>query len=596
MSMNPEAWITLAVIGLALLFFITEWLSIDLVALGIVVALVVGGVISPSEGIAGFSNSATITVLFMFMLSHALLETGALQELGRNLAGNFEKNFKTSLFKLLVLIALASAFLNNTPIVAVFIPVFLQIAAAAGQSPKKMLIPLSFATILGGTCSLIGTSTNLVVDGIAENVGVESFSMWTQAPIGLITLVAGLGFMWFAWGLLPKDRQSPKLEETIKDYLTEIELLAGSADDGTLIMESKLVKEYGLDILRVQRNSESFILPAGDMTLKVGDKLKVRSALADIQKMKQSGNAEKNSGFRINQAELDPKEISLVEIVVTQGSELDGTTLANIDLRRRFRAAALAVRHREEVLHDDLYQTKLIAGDVILVEVKTHFIDELKKLAQSGNAPFAVLTQTPLIDFKKREFYLVMATFAAVIGLATFGIVDILIGSIAGTLFLAATKTLKMTDAYRSVNWDVIFLLAGAFSLGTAMHNAGLDVLVAEMIENRLGSYGPVVILSALYLTTSILTEIMSNNATAALLTPVGIALAAAGGWSVTPFLIAIAMGASASFATPIGYQTNAMVYAAGNYKFKDFLKIGIWMNILGWIVATIFIPLLYPF
>ena len=594
--MTLDAWITLAVIFLALILFITEWLSIDLVALGIVVALVVGGVISPSEGIAGFSNSATITVLFMFMLSHALLETGALQELGRNLSGNFEKNFKSSLFKLLILIALASAFLNNTPIVAVFIPVFLQIASASGHSPKKMLIPLSFATILGGTCSLIGTSTNLVVDGIAENAGVESLSMWTQAPIGLVTLAGGLLFMWFAWRLLPKDQPAPKLEETLKDYLTEIELLPGTNDDGVPIMRSALIKEYGLDVLSISRNSETFTLPPGDMALKSGDRLKVRSALADIQKMKQSGNAAKNNGFRINQAELDPKEISLVEIVVTQGSELDGTTLADIDLRRRFRAAALAIRHREEVLHDDLYQTKLIAGDVILVEVKTHFIDELKKLAQNGKAPFAVLTQTPLIDFKKKEFYLVIATFVAVIGLATLGIVDILIGSIAGTLFLAATKTLKMTDAYRSVNWDVIFLLAGAFSLGTAMHNAGLDVLVAELIKTNLGAYGPVVILSGLYLTTSILTEIMSNNATAALLTPVAIALAATGGWSVTPFLIAIAMGASASFATPIGYQTNAMVYAAGNYKFKDFLHIGVWMNLIAWIIATLFIPLLYPF
>jgi len=594
--MTLDAWITLAVIFLALILFITEWLSIDLVALGIVVALVVGGVISPSEGIAGFSNSATITVLFMFMLSHALLETGALQELGRNLSGNFEKNFKSSLFKLLILIALASAFLNNTPIVAVFIPVFLQIASASGHSPKKMLIPLSFATILGGTCSLIGTSTNLVVDGIAENAGVESLSMWTQAPIGLVTLAGGLLFMWFAWDLLPKDQPAPKLEETLKDYLTEIELLPGTNDDGVPIMRSALIKEYGLDVLSISRNSETFTLPPGDMALKSGDRLKVRSALADIQKMKQSGNAAKNNGFRINQAELDPKEISLVEIVVTQGSELDGTTLADIDLRRRFRAAALAIRHREEVLHDDLYQTKLIAGDVILVEVKTHFIDELKKLAQNGKAPFAVLTQTPLIDFKKKEFYLVIATFVAVIGLATLGIVDILIGSIAGTLFLAATKTLKMTDAYRSVNWDVIFLLAGAFSLGTAMHNAGLDVLVAELIKTNLGAYGPVVILSGLYLTTSILTEIMSNNATAALLTPVAIALAATGGWSVTPFLIAIAMGASASFATPIGYQTNAMVYAAGNYKFKDFLHIGVWMNLIAWIIATLFIPLLYPF
>ncbi|MFT6717501.1 MAG: di/tricarboxylate transporter, partial [Saprospiraceae bacterium] len=323
-------YITISVIALAITLFITELITIDLVSLLVMVILILSGVITPEQGVEGFGNNATITVVFMFILSATVLKTGSLQYLAHKLSNTFRYNYKLGMVLMMVLIATISAFVNNTPVVVIFIPVIIQIAHASGQSPTKMLIPLSFASIFGGTCTLIGTSTNILVSGIAEKSGLEGFGIFDSMGMGLIFVVVGILYMTFIGDKLLPQRAIEKdfdAKFNVSDYVTEIELLENAKSVGKKIMESALVKELEMDIIKVTRGTSVFALPQGDFVLQVGDLIKVKSNIEKIKTLKNRVKINVNPSVKIGGNDLQGTNSTILEMVMTAGTDASGKTL-----------------------------------------------------------------------------------------------------------------------------------------------------------------------------------------------------------------------------------------------------------------------------
>ncbi len=587
--MTIQIILTLLIIGLAIVCFVKEWFSVDTVSVGVMVAFMITGILTPEEGFAGFNNNATLTVGAMFVLSAAVFKTGILNRFNRTLLFLGKSSYVLALLFVMVFSGLFSAFINDTSVVALLLPVVVQVSHQLKISPSKLLMPLSFGALMGGTCTLIGTSTNILVSGIAEKNGLEPFGMFQLTTGGLCFLGAGIIYMLVVGQFLLPDRKSVTPLEDFHDignYLTEIILLPVSKSADKILGQSRLIREFEVEILRINRNGSD--IPISAFTIfRAGDIIKVKCNIDKLRKL------EKAEGIQIkadSKTSLD--HAKLFEAVIPPVSAFSGKTLAQINFRNKFQGAAvLAIRHRDDIVYEKLAHSILKPGDVLLIRADEKTIRQLK-----SSEDLIVFSK---LEHEKTDLKTTVPTLLISIGiilLAALNIMPILLSASIGVILLIGIKIITPEEAYKAIDWKVIFMLAGVLSMGTALQKTGGSELISQSILHGIGKFGPQVILSAFFGFTFLLTNVMSNTATAALLAPIAIQTAHNLEVNPIPFLLSITFAASLSFMTPIGYQTNVMIYTPGNYRFSDYLKVGTPLNIIMWILASILLPLLYPF
>ena len=591
--MTPDIVVTLAILLAAMVLFAIEKLPTDLVGLAVMAALLVSGVVSADEGIAGFSNTATVTVAAMFVLSAGLYKTGAVSRVGGILARLARRRLDLAFLLLIVFLSAVSAFINNTAAVAVFMPIALGIARETHTSPSKWLMPISFASMYGGVCTLIGTSTNILVSNVAVQYGQPAFSMFEFSRLGLVMAAAGTAYMFFIGRhLIPARRDPGDLTQTfgLADYLTEIVLLPNAKSVGKSLRDAPLRKDLDIAILEVRRGDQAVLLPTADTVLQAGDVLLVRCSVDKIRALQERNGIELRPSAQWHDSDVQSRDLVLVEAVIAPGADLHGNSIKATRFRSEFDGVVLALRHHGRLVYENLADTILQAGDALLVEIRREDLDRLRRSNE-----FVLVSEVGLPEFHKNRLIPAVAIMTGVVVAAALGLFPIVVSAILGCVLMIVTGCLTLTEAYEAIEWRVIVLLAGVMTLGAAMENTGTARFMAAWITQTIGDWGPVALLAAFYGFAMFLTSLMSNNATALVVAPVAVASALSLGVDPRPFLVAVAFAASADFMTPIGYQTNLLVYGPGQYRFADYMRVGAPLNLLFWILAIWLIPRWWP-
>jgi len=581
----------LVILGAAIWLFATEKFPVDLVAIMVLAALVLCRLVTPVEGVSGFANPATITVAAMFILSAALAKTGAVAAVGRALAV-IGVNQWVLLPATMLVVAGLSAFVNNTACVAILLPVVLAVAAQKNIAPSKLLIPLSFASQFGGVCTLIGTSTNILVSSMAAQAGQAPFTMFEMGQLGLILSGAGILYFLVAGQFLLPTAGDTTLTETYQlgGYVTELRVMETSPLVGRTVTEARIGERAELTVLEVLRGAEKIIAPH-DESLRAGDVLLVRGDMKQVMAFKAAQRLEIAPEFKLADETLRARDLHLTEALVAPNSRLVGQTLKELDFRRQFAAIVLAIHRHGELLRDKLNAVRLQAGDALLLISAREETARLR-----ANPGLLVLDRVEEPALRRRKVPIALLVLGAVVAVAALNVMPIVVAALLGCMALVLTRCLTLDEAYAAVDWKVIVLLAGVLPLGLALEKTGAAKLLAEQALRIVGWFGPIGALAVVYIVTLLLTEIMSNTAAAAMMVPIGISTAAALDVSARPFLMAVTFAASVNFATPVGYQTNLMVYTPGGYKFRDYLRVGIPLDILFTALALYFIPKFWPF
>jgi len=580
--------------------FVWEKLPTELTAMTAFSLLLVLGLLTPEDAIAVFANAGPIAVGAMFILSAALEKCGAIEIVGSALTRLPKLSLIAILPILILTVGIISAFINNTPVVIVFLPIVMTLAHKMNVPASKLLIPLSYASIFGGTCTLVGTSTNIIVSSMASDAGLPPFSMFEIAAVGVPLMLGGTLYLTFLGPKLLPVRETISAilsAEERREYLVEAFIKPDSPLAHKPLSETSLGKLRNLRVLELLRHGVRLAIAHDDPVLEPGDRLLLSMSPRAMSRAQNSEGLDLVDTVGEGLEQISLSEGVIVEGVVGPDSDLIGKTLGRINFRQRYRLVPMAVHRKGKNLRRDFDRVELAYGDTLLLLGTTEAIEQLR-----GNEDILILDKPPVVlAARKKKLPLIIATIAGVVAAATLGLMPIAPAAIVGCVILLLAKCLTPREAYESINWPILFLIFAMLGVGAAMQSTGTSVWLAEQMVSGVASvvaepWRPIITLAAVFLLTTTLTEILSNNAAAVVVASIVFGLAQSLGVDARPFLIAVAVAASASFSTPIGYQTNTYVYGVGGYRFSDFAKVGIPLNILAFIISMIVIPLIWKF
>ena len=588
--MTLEIFLVLLITVTSMVLFISEKLRIDAIAVLVLVSLTLLNLISPAQALSGFSNPATITVAAMFVLAAGLQNSGALNSIQKLLgAARSPLQFLLMLFGLIGLIA---PFVNNTAVVAIFIPIVIGASLKIGLAPSKTLIPLSYVAQMAGVFTLIGSSTNLLVNSVAKDLGHPGFSMFEFLPLAAICAVVGCLYLLTVGRWLLPNVRSADLENLYEfgHYISELKVTEDSKLLGTTVEQAQLSQNYNVYVLELLRDGEKYWSPRSE-ELQEGDILLTRGYWSDIETLKDEQKLDFNTqtDFQLK-GEKQDKSV-LAEVMIAPQSRAAGRLLAVLNRSWRYNASVMGVQRRGHVVRNQLNSLRLRIGDILLLTLPEKDLAALRK-----DKSVIVISQRQKIQKYGWRAPFAILTMAAVVAVSALGWLPIALSALTGAVIMTLAGCINADDVYESTDWSIVILIAGLLPLGIAMSSSGAAEFLVDNSIGLVSHLGPHVVLAVLYLMALTLGELMSNSAAAVLLTPIGFSTAQLMGADPTPFLIAITFAASTSFLTPVGYQTNMMVYSAGGYKFSDFFKVGLPLNMIFWILGVIFIPVFWPF
>jgi len=610
---TPGIAVVFLVVLAALVLFVTEPVPVDVTAIGVMVALLLVqpasvalaelGLVAapivlfasyPADALSGFSSEATLTVLAMFILSDGVQRTGVIQRVGARIARFTGDSQNRQLGATIGVVAPISGFINNTAAVAILLPMVTDLAHRGGTSPSKLLMPLSYASMFGGMLTLIGTSTNILASELSGRLIGRTFTMFEFTQLGIVVSVVGTIYLLTVGQWLTPERIKPRIDLTeefgMADYLTEVVVRGDSPLVGQQVGEALAETDFDVDLVQLIRGDVTFLEPLGPKEIHAGDVFALRTdrntlvELIDVEGLDIVPTT-------VDEAELETEASpdSIVELVVAPGSSLLGKSLASSSFRQRYDATVLAFRRGDDLIRRRMDDISLRVGDTLLVQATTGSIDRL-----DATRDLIVAQEIERHDYRGDKTFVAIAIVVAVVGLAALEVLPIVVAALTGALAMVATGCLRPTELYESIQWDVVFLLAGVIPLGIALEATGGASLLASVVV-AMGDVFPLVgVLGAFYVLTAVLTNVISNNASVVLMIPVAIEAAAALGANAFAFVLAVTFAASTAFMTPVGYQTNLFVYGPGGYRFSDYLRVGGPLQLVFAAVTTVGIAVIW--